>query len=61
MGKEKSWQFQVPAAAVIPEWLALFVMIGCKGCIGGKVCLKTKFLNLNFKCKKNIARVYIKN
>lgn len=35
MCKEKSWQIQVPAAAVIPEWLALFVITGCKGCVGG--------------------------
>lgn len=25
----------MPAAAVIPEWLALFGMIGCKGYVGG--------------------------
>jgi hypothetical protein len=33
--KKKSWQIQVPAAAVIPEWLALFSMIGRKGYVDG--------------------------
>ena len=33
MYKEKSWQIQVPAAAVIPEWQALFAITGCKGCV----------------------------
>lgn len=33
--KKKSWLIQVPAAAVIPEWLALFGMIGRKGYVGG--------------------------
>lgn len=35
MYKKKSWQIQVPAAAVTPEWQALFGMTGCKGCVGG--------------------------
>jgi len=33
--KKKSWLIQVPAAAVIPEWLALFGVIGRKGYVGG--------------------------
>ena len=33
--KKKSWLIQVPAAAVIPEWLALFDVIGRKGYVGG--------------------------
>jgi len=33
MYKKKSWQIQVPAAAVIPEWWALFALTGCKGCV----------------------------
>jgi len=33
--KKKSWLIQVPAAAVIPERLALFGMIGRKECVGG--------------------------
>lgn len=33
--KKKSWLIQVPAAAVIPERLALFGMIGRKGYVGG--------------------------
>ena len=33
--KKKSWLIQVPAAAVIPEWLALFGMIGRKGYVDG--------------------------
>jgi len=32
----------VPAAAVIPEWLALFGMIGRKGCVDG---IKENLLN----------------
>lgn len=28
---KKSWQIPVPAAAVIQEWLAVFVVIGRKG------------------------------
>jgi len=27
--KEKPWPIHVPAAAVIHEWLALFILIGC--------------------------------
>jgi len=31
--KKKLWPILVPAAAVIPEQLALFGVIGCKGCV----------------------------
>jgi hypothetical protein len=27
----------VPAAAARHEWWALFVLIGCTGCVGGKI------------------------
>lgn len=42
--KKKSWLIQVPAAAVIPEWLALFGMIGRQGYVGG---VKIKFTLFN--------------
>ena len=32
----------VPAAAVIRRWRALSGMIGRKGCVGGKISLKSK-------------------
>jgi len=31
--KKKSWLIHVPAAAVIHEWRALFVLIECTGCV----------------------------
>lgn len=31
--KEKSWPIHVPAAAVIHEWLALFVIAECIKCV----------------------------
>ena len=34
--EEKPWPIHVPAAAVIHEWQALSVIIGRKGCVGGK-------------------------
>ena len=34
--EEKPWPIHVPAAAVIHEWRALSVIIGRKGCVGGK-------------------------
>lgn len=45
--KKKSWQIQVPAAAVIPEQLALFGVIGCNGCVDVLImrCF-TKFKNV---------------
>jgi len=33
--EKKLWQILVPAAAVIPEQQALFIVIGCKGCSDG--------------------------
>jgi len=36
MFEEKPWQIHVPAAAVIHEWQALSVLIGCKVCVDGR-------------------------
>ena len=35
--KKKPWPIHVPAAAARHEWWALFVLIGCTGCVGGKI------------------------
>ncbi len=37
--QEKAPANSVPAAAVIQRVQALFGIIGCKGCVGGSVCL----------------------
>ena len=44
--KKKSWRIQVPAAAVIPERLALFGMIGRKGYVGGVIKKLTKYIKV---------------
>ncbi len=41
---QKATANYVPAAAVIRRWQALSVMIGRKGCVGGKISLKEKAL-----------------
>jgi hypothetical protein len=35
VSSKKSWQIPVPAAAAKQEGLALFSIIGRKGCVGG--------------------------
>ena len=37
INKEKPWLIHVPAAAVIHEWQALFIIIECKEYVGFEI------------------------